>query len=261
MLPEFFEIESIIKAAKAGGAVLNGYFGQALETTQKSTVADFRTKADLESEAAILQVLSEHFPTYNIFSEEMGAIHRGSEYTFVIDPLDGTNNFVLGIPTFSVSIGLFHNDTVAAGVIYLPYLKQTYYAKKGSGAFLDGKVLQVSSISEIAKASIAHNCNYLVPLDEVGKAYYRIASAGSKRMLTSWCPTSDYCLLASGKIEGLINYGTEVYDFSAGKLIAEEAGAKITDLKNRSLLNDKQTEFIVSNGTKLHEKILEIAQY
>lgn len=260
MLPEHFRIETVIEAARAGGAVLKNYFGQTLETTRKSTAADFRTKADLESEQAVIKILSEAFPDYNIFSEEIGSLHRGSSFTFVIDPLDGTNNFVLGIPMFSVSIALFENNQVLAGVIYLPCLDLVYSAKKGEGAFVGTQPIQVNSIDTLEKASIAHNCNYETPPAKIGAAYSQIISRGAKRMITSWCPTSDYCLLASGKIEGLLNYGTEVYDFAAGKLIAEEAGAKTTLLTGEPLPDDKQTEFIISNGTHLHSTLLDLAK-
>ena len=98
--------KNIIKAAVAGGKITKKYFGKVLELEGKTRPSDFRTKADLESEKAIIKILEKSFPTYNIISEEAGEINKNSEYTFEIDPLDGTNNFVLGIPYFSIGIGL-----------------------------------------------------------------------------------------------------------------------------------------------------------
>lgn len=95
-------IEKVIEAAKARGEVLTKYFGQSIETTRKITAADFVTKADVESERAILDMLAAAFPEYAIRSEERGRIGKESAFVFAVDPLDGTNNFVLGIPNFSI---------------------------------------------------------------------------------------------------------------------------------------------------------------
>ena len=94
--------ETLIEAAHAGGEILKKYFGQTLNLIEKSTASDFKTEADIGSERAILTILRNKFPKYNIHSEEEGKFDNGSEYTIIVDPLDGTNNFVLGIPNFSL---------------------------------------------------------------------------------------------------------------------------------------------------------------
>ena len=94
-------VETTILAAEHGGTIVKNYFGDLLDIEEKTMVSDFRTKADTEAENAILHVLTKNFPQYNILSEEAGFLDHHSEYTFVIDPLDGSNNFVLGIPNFS----------------------------------------------------------------------------------------------------------------------------------------------------------------
>jgi len=106
------ELDNIILAAKAGGTVISGLFEDDLDIKQKDSVADVVTQADVGSEKEILSHLYKSFPTYNIHSEEDGKSDNGSERTFVIDPLDGTNNFVLGIPNFTVSIALFDGNGI-----------------------------------------------------------------------------------------------------------------------------------------------------
>jgi myo-inositol-1(or 4)-monophosphatase len=257
MSHEPIDIEAIISAAKAGGEILRTYFGQVLEITQKSNLADVRTKADLESEAAVIAALTTSFPTYNIFSEESGVIHRNSEYTFIIDPLDGTNNFVLGIPIFSVSIGLMHHDTIIAGVIYLPLVDQTYYAQKGEGAFLNGNPIHVSTVTDLNNLTITHACNYHTTFESLSQLFKTLFAIEHKRVISQWCPTFDFCLLASGKADCMINEGTELYDFSAGKLIALEAGAYITTFTNEAPVNDRETVFIMSNGAPtVHDHLI-----
>lgn len=124
------DINSVILAAQSGGKIIRKYFGKALDIEVKTTGSDFRTKADTDSERAIIKIITDTFPTFNILSEESGLIDKKSEYTFIIDPLDGSNNFVVGIPNFSVSIGLVWGDTIILGVIHHPILNHTYHAQK-----------------------------------------------------------------------------------------------------------------------------------
>jgi myo-inositol-1(or 4)-monophosphatase len=251
-------IEKMISAAKAGGAVLKNYFGESVEITQKSTVADFRTKADVESEDAVLAILEHEFPEYSIFSEEKGAVDKNSEYTFIIDPLDGTNNFVVGVPNFSVSIGLLQNDEIIAGVIYSPMIDNVYYAEKGSGAYFDGKRITVSTETDIKRATMCYNCSYETPAEEESRAMRGLYSLGGKRVMTNWSPTFDFCMLASGRIEGVVVDNCELYDFAAGKIIAREAGALITDRDGNPEASDKNQCFIISNGREIHKRLVAI---
>ncbi|MEK9151507.1 MAG: inositol monophosphatase [Patescibacteria group bacterium] len=249
-------IEDIITAAEKGGEIIKKYFGDILEIEQKTVATDFRTKADLESEQAILAILSEKFPDYNIFSEETGLIDRQSEYTFVVDPLDGTNNFVLGIPNFSISIGLLKGDQCIAGVIHVPLLNQTYHAEDGKGAFCNGKRIFVSEETSLEKVAISYTCGYINnPQFEI-ELLKKLRSLNIKRYLTNWSPAFDFCLLASGKIEAIINNNNELYDYAAGKIIARESGAILTDFMEAAQ-NDRMTsQFIASNSQEIHNAVL-----
>ncbi|MDE2188652.1 MAG: inositol monophosphatase, partial [Patescibacteria group bacterium] len=218
------------KAVKAGGKVLKSYFGQGLEVTQKSTLADFRTKADLESEAAIIAVLEKDFSGYNIHSEEKGVVENGSEYTFVIDPLDGTNNFILGLPYVAVAIALVQKETTIAAAVYNPITDQFYFAEKSKGAFLNGKQIRVNGETNIQKATVSYICGY-----ENSREYWKrlddsLSAFPVKRKISMWAPSLDFCLLASGKIECIVNNNPDGdHDVLPGKLIAKEAGAIVTD--------------------------------
>jgi len=204
-----------------------------------------------------LKVLRKEFPKYNYHSEEEGISDNGSEYTLIIDPLDGTNNFVLGIPNFSISIGLLRKDEFVAGVVHLPFLSHTYWAEKGKGAFLDDAKLHVGTESEISKSSIAIVCGYINQYEFSSELIKRLNDQRLKRPLTNWSPAYDFCLLASGKIEAIVHNNPEIYDYAAGKLIAAEAGALITDLSGKPV-PDKECVFVASNGSMLHKKLLDI---
>jgi myo-inositol-1(or 4)-monophosphatase len=249
-------IKKIIQAAEAGGKILKDYFGKGMDAVQKSVASDFYTKADLDSERATLDVLRREFPGFNIFSEEDGKTDKDSEYTFVIDPMDGTNNFVIGIPDFSVSIALFKNDEAIAGVINVPMLGHTYYAKRSEGAFFKGTKLRVNKERDIQKSTVLYTCGYKITREVLDKAIAGLHKINVKRVLLNWSPAAGFCLLASGKIEAIVNDRNEFYDYAAGKLIAREAGAKVTDLAGEEDLDDKNDAFLASNGTEIHEKII-----
>ena len=250
------QIDTIIKAAKTGGEVVRNLFGESLKVDIKETSSDYRTKADTESEAAILEILKSEFPDFGIYSEEIGHINKDSEYEFVIDPLDGSYNFVVGIPDFSVSIALRKNKEVIAGVVYQPVLDFVYYAEKGNGAFLNGEKISVNKKEDIEKATVIYAFDYSFPREEANIVERDIWKSGVNRMINNWSPAASLCLLASGKVEGLAFSEISLYDFAAGKLIAKEAGALITDFAGEKE-SDENSKFIASNNI-IHFELLKI---
>lgn len=205
--------QKIIAAAKAGGQVLKHYFGQNLTVEQKSIPADIRTKADTESETAILKVLKENFPDYNIYSEEADNIDNGSEYTFIVDPLDASNNFILGIPNFSIIIALQKNQETIFGLVYQPILDLAYYAIKGGGSFLNGQKINVNQKENIEDVSIAMVWGYIHDKNLDAEYTSKFIKSSIKRICFNWSVGIDLCLLASGKIEAVFNNGCDLHDF------------------------------------------------
>ena len=254
------DIKNIIKAAHAGGKVLRRYFGKAVNSTEKSAPADLQTKADVESEKSILKILRKGFPKYNIHSEEIGKINKNSAYTFIIDPMDGTNNFVMGMPNFSVSIGLLKNNKAVVGVIYQPILDQTYHALVGQGAFLNNKKIKVNNVLEPKDITVAYVCGYEQKMgsDYVAKSMSKLINAKHKRVSWNWSVACDLCMLANGKIESVINDDTEIHDYAAGKLIAQEAGAKVIDFSGKKETDYTNSKFIISNTNKTNKYFFEI---
>lgn len=247
--------QEIIRAAKAGGKVVRSYFGKVLTITEKSRASDFRTEADVESEAAIIAVLEKAFSAYNIFSEECGFIDKKSEYTFYIDPLDGTNNFALGIPNFSVSIALVRGAETLFGLVYLPIIDLSYYAAKGGGAFCNNIKLKSSTETSLSKSTGAFLCGYSCPKPFIQRVIGNLRRR-TKRVLVNWSVASDFCLVAAGKIETVVNKKTELWDFLAAKLIAKEAGCVVTDFKGKPEKNDLNSTFLTSSNMDIHRKVL-----
>ena len=261
---EHIQQEHIIAAAQAGGEVIAGYFGQALDIQEKSRASDFRTVADTDAEQAILKQLTHHYPNINIYAEESGITDHGSPLTFVIDPLDGSNNFMLNIPNFSSSIALMLGDRTILGVVHNPMLGHTYWAREnggaylrqGSGADMRETRLSVNREAAMGRATIALACGYHVPTTFDETVARQLNNQDVKRLTRQWSPAYDHCLLAAGRIEGIINEQSDVYDYAAGKLIAREAGARITGYDGQPA-PDTHNQFVASNGTALHDALLQ----
>lgn len=249
------DIEDVIKVARTGGRIVKQYFGEVLEAEQKTSPRDLRTKADVESERAIVAALQQSFPAANIYAEETGRIDKQSEYTFVVDPLDGTSNFVLGIPDFAVSIGLLKGAEAILGVIINPILGQVYSAEKGKGAYLNSKKIGVNDQSDITNSTVSYTCGYNTTREYSDRVISHLRELGIKRLIDNWAPAYDYCLLAAGRIEAVISKEGDLEDYVAAKVIVSEAGGKVTSFDNNPV-SGTAPDFVASNGTAIHERIL-----
>lgn len=251
----------MIEAAKAGGAELRRCFGTALEVTEKTMAADVVSNADIASEKAILAVLDRTHPDINILSEECGRIDRGSRFTFVIDPLDGTNNFVMGLPNFLVSIALLEEETkqVQVAVIFVPLLDRVYSAEKGKGAFCNDERLHVSAASAMRDATISVISGYAIAKATLGARLATVLTKEPKRVMQNWC-AYDYCLFASGKTEGVISDDTALHDIVCPMLFAREAGAIITDFLGNPVNDDTSPSVVMSNTPDIHRVLLDVVR-
>ena len=251
------EFEKLNRRVKAAGDILMHYFGEQLHLIHKSTNADYRTRADVEAEEAIIGAIEEIFPDYNILAEERGRKEKNSSYTFIIDPLDGTNNFVLGVPAFSSSVALMKDGAIIYGLVYHPVTGDSYYAEKGKGAFLNGMPISVNSERKLQNITVTYIHDYTAPRHRTVKCKTALWNLGIKRHLDLWSPAFCYCGLACGRIEGVINDGMELYDFAAGKLIAVEAGAKVTGFGGEPIDEDTNGTFLITNGAPIHDILVD----
>ena len=255
------QYQGIVDAAESAGEVLKKYFGKKLEMVKEKLMpSDLQTTADLEAEKTILKVLNQHYPKYSIISEEVGEIKKDSDYSFVIDPLDGTNNFVLGIANFTSVIALVKGDKVIFSVVHSPMTAETFYAETGQGAYLNGHKIYVNNVSDFTKATIAHHVDYSANLFQKTILRKALTDKGIKRLLSYWSPAFELCLLAAGRIEGVIREKGVIHDFLAGKMIAMEAGAKVTGLDGTAEKDVKSDAFILSNATSIHQDLIEVME-
>lgn len=256
-------IEIAKQAAQEAGAYLKERFAQQLFPDLESH-NDVKLPEDKESERRIIEVLHRHFPTHTIVSEEVGLVLRDEEYLWIVDPLDGTNNYFIGCPYFSVSIALQHRNDLLLGVVYNPISGQLFWAEKGKGAYLNGKRLSVSKRTELGKAV----GTYIRGRDSVTKEeeldFTRAFSLKTKRLMRTIAPALDWCLLAHGWIDYIVMQRSGIMDVAAGILIAQEAGASITDWQGTPYVHQpfdaEHLPSLLATGGPLHRQISELTR-
>lgn len=243
------EEKIIIQAARRGGEVLKQYFGQELATYRKTVRADFYTEADTEAEKIVIKAL-EDLKDCNIQAEESGFLDHGGTRTIVIDPLDGTNNFALGLAYFSVGIALEVGGETVFTAIYHPVLDDLYYAKKGYGAFKNDQSVMVRRQKDIKELTLAYTCGYSNVRDLRTPLQKELYQLDMKRFLDNWCPTLDYCLLASGRIDGVIANDDDTGESAIGMLMIKEAGGYILDFEGQNCQATNAPHFIAAAAGK-----------
>ncbi|MBU0732297.1 inositol monophosphatase [Patescibacteria group bacterium] len=250
---EFLE-DTIRKAGRS----LKKNFGKTLSQKTKSGKGDFVTEADLQSEKIIINAIEKNFPEANILAEEAGELRQDSDYTWIIDPLDGTRNFVNGIPIFGVTIALARKKEIILGSIYIPVHDKFYLAQKGKGAYLNGERIHVSSENELEDAALGIDSVRSRTDNDFYAQVRRKFSEYSSWLYNINSAVNDLVLVASGKSDACVVAGAWPWDIAAGGLILQEAGGKITNIQGKRWqpFNPLQ-EVLVSNG-KIHNKLLKI---
>ena len=222
------------KWARAVGSIhLSGFRSGDIGIDTKSSVYDVVTRIDRESEAFLIDSISSTYPDHGILGEETGAHKGGSGYVWVVDPLDGTNNFSQGLPVFCVSIGLEYNGEAVLGVVYAPYLDEMYIAVKGGGAFLNGKRIHVAGKSGLDSSVVATGFPYdkaSHPANNVDNAARIIPHLrGIRRMGAA---AYDLCCVAAGWLDGYWEMTLKPWDACAGSLMVTEAGGEVIPFRD-----------------------------
>jgi len=243
-----------IDAAKEAGSFLLDNFGKISEITKKGD-RNFATNLDKEAEEMILDKIKTKFPNHGIIAEESGSSSPDKEYLWIIDPLDGTHNFMRNINIFGVSIGMLHKGEFVGGVIYMPKEDELYVGQRGAGAYKNGKKIKVSSISDLKECSIAFDSSIRYSPDVMLKVLGDLAGeVFNVRMLGSSVRHLSY--LAEGILDFVVEFHDRPWDFAGGACIIEEAGGKLTSLKGGPL-SYKDIGYIASN-TLIHNRVEKI---
>jgi len=249
------ELEVAVRAAKKAGERLEEHFETILELHEKEDKS-FVTKADLEAEKIIIEAIQKEFPSHQILSEEAGLVGKRSDDVWVVDPLDGTNNFTRGIPIFATSIALTNKKETIMAVVYNPITNTLFTSEKGKGAFWNREKIEVSDIDKVSEAVLSFSRgrdpdSRAKMLTHFDKVYPKIKSP---RILSS--AALELAYIASGRLDAFIIQGINIWDFLGGLLLVQEAGGKVTTLDGKNW-NLKSSQLLVTNG-KIHDELLQI---
>lgn len=234
-------------AEQAAEHLMQGFRGS-FDIRTKDGRHDLVTEYDTRAERIIVDEIVSLFPTHNILGEEGGSIDNGSDYTWIVDPLDGTVNFAHGVPAFSVSIGVQYKQELVVGVVHHPPMSDVFWAEKGKGAFRNNTKLAVSITDNLHEALVVTGFPYNA-YENPGKCidtFGDVIRAGvSVRRLGS--AALDLCYVAAGHFDAFWEVKLNPWDVAAGKLILLEAGGTITNYLGEPHLLDRGT-LLASNG-------------
>lgn len=244
-----------IQAAKEAGDILLRNFRNKLQlSVETKKKFDFVTRVDKESEAKVIEIIKNKYPDHKIFAEETKKDLKG-KFRWIIDPLDGTTNYIHGVPIFTVSIALECDGEIVLGVVYDPVHKELFFGEKGKGAFLNDNPIKVSDVENPEFGLLAtgfpfrvkHLINpYQESFAQLFHSFSGIRRAGSAAL--------DLCYVACGRFDGFWELDLKPWDLAASYIIIKEAGGQITDF-------DGQDEVLVTGNTiasngKLYEFML-----
>jgi myo-inositol-1(or 4)-monophosphatase len=246
-----------VRAARSAGNVITRAFEQVdkIEIQSKGT-NDFVTNVDLSAEQVIIETLQKSYPDHCIISEESGVINgKNTDYQWVIDPLDGTTNFVKGIPHFAVSIALKVKGKLDQAVIYDPVRGELFTASRGKGAQLNGFRIRVRQAKELNGAIIATGFPHKAKqhLDAYMNIFKSLFTKTSD-MRRAGSAALDLAYVAAGRVEGFFEIGLKPWDTAAGELLVVEAGGLVTDFTGGH--NHSQSGNIVAGSPRLLKQIL-----
>jgi myo-inositol-1(or 4)-monophosphatase len=244
-----------ILAAKSGGIILTQHFGRAGKAKQKNhDPKNLVTSYDLKIEKKIRSTILKQYPTAKIIGEEYGACNiETKEPIWIIDPIDGTTNFIHGIPYCCISIAVWQNNQPQVAVIYNPILNQLFTAISGQGAYLNGKKILVSKTPNLKMAFGSYGWGH--DLAKISTEIFNILPMLNK--IRSFGSTAlEICMVATGQFDFKLQGMTELWDIAAASLIVTEAGGTVTDWQGNKLsANVKQ---ILATNKKIHNPILKI---
>jgi myo-inositol-1(or 4)-monophosphatase len=253
-------LSTAIDAARAGSAVVSRYFRDAGLEVRRKGENDFVTQADKESEAAILAILGERFPDHRILAEEGGGADagHGSEYEWLIDPLDGTTNFLQGLPVYSVSVACRRGDEVLVGVVQDPEGDNLFTASAGGGALWNGRRMETSRREGLNGAFLATGYPFraLSTLDQYLQIF-RDVFCHAKSIRRCGSAALDLAYTAAGVYDGFFEFRLSPWDIGAGVLLVREAGGLVTDLDGGERFF--RSGNLVAGGAQVQRELLAVA--
>lgn len=251
------------QAARAGGAVLQDWIDRI--TVREKGPKDLVTEADLASQQAIRQVVLSAFPDHEFLGEEQDGVGNDAvqppasgdgAYRWIVDPLDGTLNYVRGLPSYAVSVALERGGDLLVGVVFDPMLNECFTAAAGRGAFLNGKRIQTSRCKSLSEALVAVSFGTEVRRNSVEvRRFVEILHTG-QAVRRSGSAALNLCYVGAARLDAYFASSVKVWDVGAGVLVAREAGAAISSIMGREF-DLRRPDLAVAATAELHEELLQ----
>lgn len=248
--------EFTIIIAREAGTLLKERLNEKHTVNYKGEI-DLVTEADKMSEEMLVSRIGNKFPHHSILAEEFAEIDRGSEFRWIIDPLDGTTNYAHGYPVFCVSIALEKGNEIIVGVIYDPMTEEMFVAEKGKDAFLNGKKIFVSNTMELSKSLLTTGFPYDIRENPDNNLnYFNEMATKAQAIRRGGSAALDLAYTATGRIDGYWELKLKPWDTAAGWLLVKEAGGLVTDISGKDYYL-KSPHILVSNG-KIHDEMINV---
>ena len=252
-------INVMVKACRKASKILIRDFGE-VEKLQVSIKGpgDFVTASDKKVEKILIEELQKARPNYSILSEEIGKINNDESFKWIIDPIDGTANFLHGIPHFAISIGLEHDGEIICGIIYDPIKDEMFVAEKGNGSYLNNQRIRVSSRSKLENCIIftggpkqnAENRELAL------KEYNNFSSKVLIPIRILGSGALDMAYVAAGRCDGFWSRNLNYWDIAAGIILVKEAGGFVTDFNGEN--GYVQNKTILASNAKINKEMIEV---
>ena len=252
-------INVMVKACRKASKTIIRDFGE-IENLQVSLKGpgDFVTASDKKVEKILINELQKARPSYSILSEEIGQINNDKSFKWIIDPIDGTANFLHGIPHFAISVGLEHDDEIICGIVYDPIKDEMFVAEKGNGSYLNNQRMRVSSRSKLKDCIVftggprLDSKNKELALEEYkkfsSKVLIPIRKLGSASL--------DMAYVAAGRCDGFWQRNLNYWDIAAGIILVKEAGGFVTDFEGENRYVENET--ILATNSRISKEMIEI---
>jgi myo-inositol-1(or 4)-monophosphatase len=271
-MPDFDEYMRVCEAAvRAGGQVVQDWAGRF--DVRKKGPADLVTQADFASQEIVRKTVLAAFPDHCLLGEEYeptcgagvspakaaGTAAAQSQYRWIVDPLDGTTNYVHGVPHYCVSLALERNGRLLVGAVYDPILDECFTAIEGAGARLNGRPIHTSGVSALSEALAAVGFPPNVPADAPDLRVFLEMLPRCQAIRRTGSSALNLCYIAAGRFDLYWSYSTRIWDVAAGVLIVREAGGRVTSPDGGEFLLE-EARFLAAATPELHARLLEIAQ-
>lgn len=246
-------------AAIAAGRLAKERFDGAFSITEKDEHGDLVTEVDRLAEDVILARIRESFPDHQIRSEETGWSGVEGDYLWLVDPLDGTNNYAIGLPLYAVAITLLYQKEAVLGVIYDSVQEKLYVAERGKGATCNGQPLRIKS-QKRGKLTVGWIQGHGVQKEQRAMRLKHHLDLVSKRVLRVWAPTLVWCMMARGDLDGVVLYNSEGDDLYAGLLLLQEAGGAVITFAGEPFVGMSAEPYLIGCHPERKEELLVVVK-